>query len=195
MVFAFGTSRLDLGMNENFYRSACARQHHIIGHYLAVQAWHRGLDCIVLDRVDLEFFFGLQRFKGTRVRWLMEDLRPWFPYQENYNRTGVKASIHSLFLARVPIAEHLPSGSMTTEQRIERMAEAAPKTAVFLDPKWLKVRPSEAEMLSQLMLLAAGVRTPDSFKPKPRVRTRPKATTSFVDPFTVFNKFIDPQKE
>jgi hypothetical protein len=63
-------------MNDTFYRTACARRHHIIGHYLAVQAWIRGLDCIVLDRADLEFFLGLQRFKSVRVTWLREDLRP-----------------------------------------------------------------------------------------------------------------------
>ncbi len=38
----------------------------------------RGLDCIVLVRGDLEAFLGLKRFKSTRVKWLKEDLKPWF---------------------------------------------------------------------------------------------------------------------
>lgn len=175
-------------MSDNSHRSACAKQHHIIGNYLAVQAWNRGLDCIVLDRADLEFFFGLQRFKGARVRWLMNDLQPWFPYQEDYYRTGARSSIHSLFLSRVPISECLPSGSMTTEQRIGAMGTGAPKAALFYDLHWLKERPSEAEMLSQLMLLASGVATPEAFKPKRRTRKSSRRGSTFADPFEILNR-------
>jgi len=182
-------------MNDTFYRAACTKQHRIIGHYLAVQAWNRGLDCIVLNRTDLEFFFGLQRFKSSRVRWLMEDLRPWFPYQEDYYRTGAKSSIHSLFLSRIPIADFLPAGTMTTQERIERMPDRAPKTASFLNDRWLKERPSEAEMLSQLMLLASGVATPETFKPQPRVRRRTKPAATFTDPFEMFAQLSGPQKQ
>jgi hypothetical protein len=173
-------------MSDKFHRSECAKHHRIIGHYLAVQAWLRGLDCIVLDRVDLEFFFGLKRFKGARVRWLKDDLRPWFPYQEDYYRTGAPSSIHSLFLSRVPLATFLPGGSMRTDERIERMPGNSPKTALFFDSDWLNKRPSEGDMISQLALMAAGVATPDSFK---SVSTPPRArpTTSFIDPLEIFS--------
>ena len=124
----------------------------------------------------------------------MEDLRPWFPHQEDYYRTGAQSSIHSLFLSRVPIGEFLPVGSMTTEQRIERMSEGAPKTALFLDHRWLKERPSEAEMVSQLMLLASGVATPETFKPQPCVRHRTKPAATFADPFQIFAQIFAPQK-
>ena len=36
------------------HRYACQRQHRIVAHYLAVQAWLRKLDCIVLDHVLME---------------------------------------------------------------------------------------------------------------------------------------------
>ena len=68
------------------HREFCRNQHRIIGHYLAVQAWLRGLDCIVLVRGDLQTFLALERFKGTRVDWLQEDLlvlldRPQYIHQ------------------------------------------------------------------------------------------------------------------
>jgi len=59
----------------------------------------RGLDCIVLVRWDLEAFLGLERFKNTRVKWLTEDLKPWFPSRTPYYRTQAPSSINSLFLA------------------------------------------------------------------------------------------------
>src|SRR5260221_14598706 len=103
------------------YRELCRHHHRIIGHFLAVQAWMRGLDCIVLIRDDLEAFLGLKRFKSARVKWLREDLKPWFPSQTHYFKSSAPSSIHSLFLARVPMVRYLPSGSMTTEDRMREM--------------------------------------------------------------------------
>src|SRR5262245_31440895 len=143
-------------MNDTFHRQSCARTHYILGHYLAVQAWVRGLDCIVLTRADLEFFLGLQRFKSARVRWLQEDLKHWFPHQEAYYRSGAESSIHSLFLSRVPLDEFLPKGTMTTDDRIAGMPSKAPKTADFFDRRWVRGRPSTADMISQLSLLSSG---------------------------------------
>src|ERR1044072_4899490 len=181
-------------MNDTFYRTACARRHHIIGHYLAVQAWIRGLDCIVLDRVDLEFFLGLQRFKSVRVTWLREDLRPWFEHQEVFNKSGGPSSIHSLFLSRVSIASHLPKGTMTTEARIKGMKSDAPKTSLFFNREWLRLRPSEGDMISQLALFSCGMATPADLKPRTRVRRRlsPAAATS-IDVFDIFRDVFAPK--
>jgi hypothetical protein len=174
-------------MNDTFYRTACARRHHIIGHYLAVQAWIRSLDCIVLDRVDLEFFLGLQRFKSVRVTWLRDDLRPWFAHQEAFYRSGAPSSIHSLFLSRVPIGSHLSAGTMTTEARIQRMKPDAPKTSLFFNRGWLRVRPSEGDMISQLALFSCGMATPEDLKPRKRVRSRPSSTAATsIDVFDIF---------
>ena len=74
-----------------------------------------GLECIVLQRRDLEHFLALERFKSTRVQWLREDLRPWFPHQEAHHKSGAPSSIHSLYLSRVPMTLHLPRGSMTID--------------------------------------------------------------------------------
>ena len=110
------------------FREGCRRHHRMIGHYLALQAWTRKLDCIVLSRLDLEAFLGLERFKSTRINWLREDLKPWFPFQEDYKKSGAPSSIHSLYLARVPISKHLPSGTMTTAARINGMGKNSPPT-------------------------------------------------------------------
>jgi hypothetical protein len=140
------------------YREGCRRQHRIIAHYLAVQAWLRKLDCIVLARDELEKFLGLQRFKAERVKWLRDDLKPWFPYQVPYYRTGAESSIHSLFLSRVPISKHLPTGSMATSQRIAGMAKEAPPTALF--SKGVKSIPDEKQIVGELAVLSAGLASP-----------------------------------
>jgi hypothetical protein len=151
------------------HREFCRNQHRIIGHYLAVQAWVRGLDCIVLVRDDLESFLALKRFKSARVRWLKEDLKPWFPHQTAYYKTNAPSSIHSLFLSRVPIKKHLPRGSMTTEERIRGMAKDGPRTERFTTRYDGSQVPSRRKMISKLSVFAAGLDAPS------RHRTKSKA--------------------
>lgn len=146
------------------HRDSCRRQHRVIGNFLAMQAWLLGVDCIVLTRSDMEKFLGLERFKSTRVKWLLEDLRPWFPYQEDYYKSASPSSIHSLFLSRVPIALHLPKGSMTTRQRISRMKTDAPPTKLFGDAP-SGIMHDETAIISQLAQLASGLIAP----PKRRI--------------------------
>lgn len=146
------------------YRDACRRQHRVIGNYLAVEAWSRGLDCIVLDRADLEKLLGLRRFKSTRVAWMQEDLAPWFPHQQPYYRGRALSSIASLFLSRVPIERHLPAGAMTDDNRIARMGASAPRTAKFSQGR--RRIPDEAAIVSRLAVLAAGLDVPKSARRK-----------------------------
>jgi hypothetical protein len=146
-------------MSENqAYREACRRQHRVIANYLAVEAWRRGLDCIALDRGDLEKLLGLTRFKSVRVGWMQKDFAAWFPHQKPYYRASAKSSIGSLFLSRVPIEEHLPEGTMTFEERIARMGADAPPTAAFTEGR--RKAPDEATIVSRLAVLAAGLDVP-----------------------------------
>jgi hypothetical protein len=146
-------------MNTELYREACRRKHRVLGHYLAIQAWLRKLDCIALQRRELEHFLGLERFKSTRVEWLINDLKPWFPYHVPYYLSSSPSSIHTLFLSRVEIASHLPKGKMTTDQRILRMTIDGPKTEKFLLKDSVKP-PSEEFIVSELALVTAGLRKP-----------------------------------
>jgi hypothetical protein len=148
------------------YRDACRREHRLIGHYLAVQAWIRGLDCVVLMRHDLEALFELERFKSARVQWLLQDLNPWFPEQKAYYRLRAPSSIESLFLSRAPIDSFLPKESMRTEARIKGMSPSAPKTERFTSTYSKKDVPTKEAILSFLALLDAGLIDPNQYKPK-----------------------------
>lgn len=120
-------------------------------------------------RSDLVKFLDLERFKSIRVKWLTEDLKPWFPYQEAYYSTKDRASIHSLFLSRVSINSFLSDEDMTTEERIRRMPPGSPRTQGFsLSQTGREVPvPSEAEMVSRLIILATGLESPsDNSRPK-----------------------------
>ncbi|HXP87220.1 MAG TPA: hypothetical protein VN841_20985 [Bryobacteraceae bacterium] len=154
------------------HREFCRWQHRTIGHYLAVQAWVRGLNCLVLVRADLEAFLGLKRFKSARVKWLKEALKPWFPHQTAYFKSAAPSSIHSLFLARVSMDKHLPSGSMTTDNRILGMAAEAPRTERFTAKDDGSEVPSHAKIVSQLSVFVAGLDVP---KRRRKRRTGPKS--------------------
>jgi hypothetical protein len=143
------------------HRESCRRQHRVLGHFLAVQAWLRGLDCIVLERRELETFLGLRRFKSERVKWLRADLKPWFPFQEPYYKSGAESSLHSLFLARVEIQPWLPDGSMTTAKRIQQMPEGAPNTEMFSNWKLGFKAPTESDMVRYLAILDSGLASPE----------------------------------
>lgn len=145
------------------HRESCRREHRVVGHYLAVQSWIRGLDCIVLVRHDLEVLFGLERFKSARIQWLKEDLKPWFPHQEFYYLTKSMSSIRSIFLSRVPIVSHLPNGSMTTELRIAKMSKHAPKTQRFTDGENKNDVPTEKDIVSFLAHLNSGLIDPSVY--------------------------------
>ena len=150
------------------HRSACQRQHHVLGHFLAIQAGLRRLDCIVLVREDLEVFLGLQRFKSQRVQWLRSDFSPWFKYKESYFLSNSPSSLHSLFLSRVPIKKFLPSGSMTTDERISGIAKGAPPTARFATPDRSERRLTEEDVVQYLALLDSGLSLPNPLSCLPK---------------------------
>jgi hypothetical protein len=155
------------------YREFCRRDHRIIGHFLAVQSWLRGLDCIVLVRGDLEAFFGIKRFESTRIKWLEEDLKPWFPSQTAYYRTKAPSSIHSLFLSRVPMDKYLPNRSMTTEERVERAAAHAPPIERLTTKQDGSEVPSLAKIVSSLSVFAAGLEAPKKLRKRESRKREP----------------------
>ena len=68
-------------MNKNnTHREHCRQQHRFVANYLAAVAWVNDLECIVVERRDLEALCGLERFKSERVNWFREDVAHWFPY-------------------------------------------------------------------------------------------------------------------
>jgi hypothetical protein len=152
-------------MKNDPHRQHCQRQHRIVGHYLALQAWLRGIDCIVLRRIDLMRFLDLDRFKSARIKWLQADLKPWFPYQKPYFSASAPSSISTLFLARVPIDSHLPRGRMTAPQLIAGIAATGPRTEAFLKFGAPVFPPGEQDIIRDLCLLATGLTTPTIYNP------------------------------
>lgn len=142
------------------HREACQRQHRVLGHFLAIQAWLRNLDCIVLVRGDLEVFLDLERFKSQRVQWLREDFAPWFPAQKPYFKSRSPSSLHSLFLSRVPVDVWLPKGAMTTEERIKKLSADAPKTERFSSKVKGHRLLKEADLVRYLAVLDSGLSLP-----------------------------------
>ena len=148
---------------DDAHRLACRRQHRVFGQYLALQSWVRGLDCIVVERRDLEHYLGLERLKGARIEWLKDDLLPWFPYQQDYQMGGRSNSIHSLFLARVPVATFLSEESLTTEDRITAMPAGSPKTGLLVPSNRFWPPPTEKEIIAQLAVQASGLAVPQDY--------------------------------
>jgi hypothetical protein len=112
-------------------REGARRQHRTAALFAVIQCWLRKLDGLALSRRHLERLLGLERFKGTRVDWLLEDLKEFFPYQETYWLTGKQKSLGSLIVSREELAGFLPKGSMTTEDRIAGIPSHGPKIAMF----------------------------------------------------------------
>lgn len=113
-------------------REGARRQHRSIALFAVIQCWLRKLDGVAFKRVDLERLLGLERFKQTRIEWLEEDLREFFPYQTTKtwaNKPGW--SFAAIYVSRVPIEDFLPGGNISTEERIKRMPKKGPRLGVF----------------------------------------------------------------
>lgn len=143
---------------DEYYR----RQHRIVGYYLALQAWLRNLDCIVLNRSDLQTFLNITNTGEDRIKQFTADNKPWFKFHKAYYRRGSKTYIRSLFLSRVDISPYLPSGLMGVEQRIAKTVTAggAIRIEQFSKSDGLHKVPPEKDMVSDLALFATGLKTP-----------------------------------
>ena len=149
------------------YREASRRQHRVLGHFLAVQAWLRGLECIALEREDLKAFLDLEPFKSERIRWLKEDIAPWFPHTSTICMAHSESSLHSLFLARIPIEDWLPNGTLTTRERIKALPKEAPKTALFFSHRRRAKRVREVDVVRYLAVLDSGLGQPTELSHAP----------------------------
>jgi hypothetical protein len=138
------------------------RLHRIVGHYLALTAWTRDLDCIVLDRDDVQSLLNISNTGEDRVRQFVADVQPWFKFSKPYYKPGSKTYLRSLFLSRVSLDSYLPKGRMGVDQRIARAttANGTLKIERFVSIRNSDPIPSEEDMVSYLALLAAGVKTP-----------------------------------
>jgi hypothetical protein len=145
-------------MKEKYYRGFCQRQHKILGFYLANLAWKNGVDCIVLSGTELKAFLDLEKIKqDSRLESFIKDIKPWFPYHETHVK-GNRESLASIFLSRHALNGFIPTGTMSDEERIEKMmAAGGPKSILF----WCIHKKSicERDVVNDLALLASGLET------------------------------------
>ena len=111
-------------------REGARRQHRATALFAVIQCWLRNLDGVVIDRPHLERLLGLWRFKATRVEWLQEDFRDFFPHQEVYWYQTPK-SFGSLYASRRPIGDHLPIGTMSDAERLAGMSKRGPRLGML----------------------------------------------------------------
>jgi hypothetical protein len=90
---------------DEFYREFQRRRHKLLGAYLALRAWERNVDCVVLPRNALLPYLELEgEMKNVRLAWLKEDLSKLFPYYLSTEITKTR-KFEALYLSRVEIPE------------------------------------------------------------------------------------------
>jgi len=60
------------------HRAAAQRQHRLLGLYSSLFCWVNGEEGCLISRETLVALLALQRFKGARVDWLLDDLAVYF---------------------------------------------------------------------------------------------------------------------
>ena len=62
------------------YRESHRRSHRALGMFLALRAWHMGVDCVAVQRESLLRFLELQKMRDQRVDWIRDDIHDLFPH-------------------------------------------------------------------------------------------------------------------
>lgn len=106
-------------------------------------------------RAELKSVLDLKRVKATRIKWLREDLAPWFTYQKTYYDSRAPSSINSLFLSRVPLAPHLPDGRMTPSERVRGIPADAVRVALLKEGSL-----DEATIIATMVQRSTGLAAP-----------------------------------
>jgi len=156
------------------HREFCRQQHRFVANYLAAVAWVNDLECIVVERRDLEALCGLERFKQERVKWFRDDVAEWFPYVHPIHFANKEYSVGTMYLSRKPIEDFIPDGTLSAERRIALTPPESPKTGLFTTLLGKNRKVARNDIISMMTLLANGLKAPDEIKAevKPEVRTR-----------------------
>lgn len=138
---------------DKVYRDYITRRHRTMALYLAMMAWAKGLDCVVVNRNEIVRFWGLtRRVEDQRLDWLKEDVTQFFPYiMPLYSAKGSE-KFASVFLSRRPFPPEAFYGSITDEKR------SAALTAGGLPTSPVKL-PTEMDMLALITATMHGLGT------------------------------------
>lgn len=112
------------------YRDACRRSHQILAVYLALWAWKKRVDCVVIHRNQLHPYLGIKARRQQRFRWLVADTRHLFPYrQELYQRRS--GGRGTLYLSRKKFPPDIFDKSMYDIDRIGLLGEHGHSAAMI----------------------------------------------------------------
>jgi hypothetical protein len=154
-------------------REGAKRQHRTIALFCVIQCWIMNSDGLVLDRTILERLLGLERFKQTRVDWLVEDFEDFFPFNKteedfytnsdgytNYNQTTFsRLTVSRVSFDQQPIIKPLKIWNHPTYQQLRELYEGF--IPFFVD----YANYDERLIASYLSLLAQGQISPKSIPP------------------------------
>ncbi|MFY0568112.1 hypothetical protein ACN28E_30360 [Archangium lansingense] len=150
-------------MSMDPHREYCRRQHRLLAHHLSIEAWCAGDDCILLERNHLEEFLKLERFKTTRVQWLLEDIKPWFKHTEPVysGPEGELSSLEALYLSRVPIARKflVRPDPINADELVAWLRNNGLRVNLLHSVSAV-IPPSEEQIVTRLALLASGLAEP-----------------------------------
>jgi len=146
------------------------RLHRTVGAYLALKAWIHDFDCIVLSRNDLEKFFDIKSTPVHRMEQIKRDIKPWFQGFKSYHRENDRTYVNYLVLLRREEDIAHFSSSIELSDRSARLLikkvnssneSKAPKTALFSEVVNEGKVPTQKEILSELVLVVAGLELPE----------------------------------
>ncbi len=148
------------------------RLHRTLGVYLALKAWIRGFDCIVLSRKDLLTFFDMKVTPGERMEQIKKDVKPWFRgFVASRPRPNNPTFVNYLFLIRKVMDEsYFSSGTSLSSSGVKLLVKnvnssdnpGAPKTVFFRECVSEGRVPTQKEILSELVLVASGLEVPET---------------------------------
>src|SRR5688572_30564009 len=112
------------------YREAHRRRHRLLGSYLALSAWTKGVDCVVIQRDELLGFLELQTMQDTRIAWVKQDIKSLFPY--SFTTEDDTTSVYrTFFLSRSPFPKKLRLATMEDDERVDAFNDAGLKAAII----------------------------------------------------------------
>jgi hypothetical protein len=135
------------------YREFCRRQHRNLGLYLVLYAWRFGWDGLAVERKYLELYLDLDRFKAERIRWIIDDLKEFFPYSKKIVEQGSADKFATIYLSRRQF-DPFPTGTVSTTRRIGLLNEGGMRFGLVTGEDLIG---GESKVASKLALIGAGI--------------------------------------
>jgi hypothetical protein len=144
------------------------RLHRIVSLYLALKAWCRDVNCIVLSRSELLNFSDMESTPASRMAEIQKDMKPWFKGFNCYYRENDHTYVHWLFLSQsedlsfLPPRSNLSTSSAVVRRLIDGSGSGATKVALLSEILDDSGVPTQKDMVTELTLLTAGLRSPSA---------------------------------